>query len=201
MLNWVILITGNATGDHQMKKQYYTWDDVHRAAHKIALSMYNNKWKPDYIVGLNRGGLPLSVIISHLLNCNHYTLNVRLRDGDNGPESNLWMSEEAFGYNYADVTGVTGARWDIKQRKNILIVDDINDTGSTFNWIKRDWTSSCFPDETDAWNSVWNNNVRFAAMFEKKHTKFEGVDYAWQEIDTSEEDTWVVFPWEYDTNS
>ena len=24
------------------------------------------------------------------------------------------------------------------------------------------------------------------------------VDYVWDEIDTSEKDTWVVFPWEYD---
>jgi len=35
-------------------------------------------------------------------------------------------------------------------------------------------------------------------MCEKTHTEFDGVDYVWQTIDTSEEDTWIVFPWEYD---
>ena len=37
-------------------------------------------------------------------------------------------------------------------RKNILIVDDINDTGATFNWIKEDWPSGCLPMDT-RWGS------------------------------------------------
>ena len=165
-------------------RKHYSWDDVHKAAHKIAMKMYNDKWRPDYIVGLNRGGLPISVILSHLLDCDHYALDVRLRDGfAQGPESNLWMSEDAFGYE--------------KEPRNILIVDDINDTGATFNWIKQDWPAGCLPHDPK-WDTVWGSNVRFATMCEKTHTKFDGVDYYWDEIDTSEKDTWIVFPWEYD---
>mgnify|MGYP001238705720 FL=1 len=148
------------------------------------MKMYNDKWRPDYIVGLNRGGLPISVILSHLLDCNHYALDVRLRDGHGeGPESNLWMAEDAFGYE--------------KEPRNILIVDGINDTGATFNWIKQDWPAGCLPHDPK-WDTVWGSNVRFATMCEKTHTKFDGVDYYWDEIDTSEKDTWIVFPWEYD---
>ena len=165
-------------------RKHYSWDDVHKSAHKIAMKMYNDKWRPDYIVGLNRGGLPISVILSHLLDCDHYALDVRLRDGfAQGPESNLWMSEDAFGYE--------------KEPRNILIVDDINDTGATFNWIKQDWPAGCLPHDPK-WDTVWGSNVRFATMCEKTHTKFDGVDYYWDEIDTSEKDTWIVFPWEYD---
>ena len=38
-----------------MKRKHYTWDDVHKCAHKLALEMYKTGFKPDYIVGLNRG--------------------------------------------------------------------------------------------------------------------------------------------------
>lgn len=174
-----------------MVKKYYTWEDVHKAAHKIALKMYKDNWRPDYIVGLNRGGLPISVMLSHLLDCNHYALDVRLRDNKEGtgPESNCWMAEDAFGY--------LDGNCKPKMRKQILIVDDINDTGATFEWIKKDWEAGCLPGH-EGWNDVWNENVRFATMCEKTHTKFDGVDYYWNEIDCSEKDTWIVFPWEYD---
>jgi len=145
--------------------------------------------------------LPVSVVLSHLLDCNHYTLDVRLRDnkGGEGPESNCWMAEDAFGYVYVeDRDKVFGeVKSDPTKKKNILVVDDINDTGATFNWIKQDWQSSCLPFSPN-WDTVWGQNVRFAVMCEKTHTEFDGVDYVWQTIDTSEEDTWIVFPWEYD---
>ena len=191
-----------------MIKKYYNWNDVNTAATSIALKMYRDNWKPDYIVGLNRGGLPISVMLSHLLDCNHYALDVRLRDnkGGEGPESNCWMAEDAFGYKHykilehnADISASAGEpilNLPIS-RENILIVDDINDTGATFNWIKQDWPAGCLPDHPN-WDTVWNQNVRFATMCEKTHTKFDGVDYTWKEIDTSEKDTWIVFPWEYD---
>ena len=183
-----------------MNKQYYTYDDVHRAATNICLKMYNDNWRPDYIVGINRGGLPLALRISHLLDANMYTLDVRLRDGsDDGPESNCWMAEDAFGYvseiDRDDVWSKSTS--DSAKKKNILIVDDLNDTGATFNWIKEDWQSGCLPEHPN-WNTVWGQNVRFAAMFEKSHTEFDGLNYVWKELDTSEGDMWVVFPWEYD---
>jgi hypoxanthine phosphoribosyltransferase len=184
-----------------MNRKHYTWKDVHKCAHKLALEMYKTGFRPDYIVGLNRGGLPVSVVLSHLLDCNHYTLDVRLRDnkGETGPESNCWMAEDAFGYvSELDRDGIFEHNTsNIANKKNILIVDDINDTGATFNWIKKDWQSSCLPDHPN-WNTVWGQNVRFAVMCEKTHTEFDGVDYVWQTIDTSEKDTWIVFPWEYD---
>ena len=184
-----------------MKKHFYTWQNVHDAAHKIALQMYNNNWRPDYIVGITRGGLPLALVLSHILDCRMETLKVKLRDNKDGEdcESNCWMAEDAFGYVYVeDRDKVFGeVKSDPTKKKNILVVDDINDTGATFNWIKQDWQSSCLPFSPN-WDTVWGQNVRFAVMCEKTHTEFDGVDYVWQTIDTSEEDTWIVFPWEYD---
>jgi hypoxanthine phosphoribosyltransferase len=127
-------------------------------------------------------------MLSHLLDCNHYALDVRLRDNAT-QESNCWMAEDAFGY--------LDGKCKPKMRKQILIVDDINDTGATFEWIKKDWQAGCLPN-SEGWDEVWDENVRFATMCEKTHTKFDGVNYVWEEIDTSEKDTWIVFPWEYD---
>jgi len=179
----------------KMKKHHYTYDDVHRAATNICLKMYNDNWRPDYVVGITRGGLPLALRISQLLDCRMETLKVKLRDAKNGEEceTNCWMAEDAFGY-IEDNDYNTSS---VFEKKNILIVDDINDTGATFNWIKQDWQSGCLPNNPN-WDTVWNQNVRFAVMCEKTHTKWDGVDYIWEEIDTSEKDTWIVFPWEYD---
>jgi hypoxanthine phosphoribosyltransferase len=189
-----------------MVKKYYTYDDVHNAAMHIVLQMYKDNWRPDYVVGITRGGLPLALRISNLLDCRMETLKVKLRDGKPGEEceSNCWMAEDAFGYEHykilehnADISASAGEPIvDLPiSKKNILIVDDINDTGATFNWIKQDWPAGCLPDDPN-WDTVWGQNVRFAAMFEKSHTEFDGLNYMWKELDTSEGDPWVVFPWE-----
>ena len=165
-------------------KKYYNWGDVERAAQSIIMQMYKDEWRPDYIVGLTRGGLPLAVLISHMASIRMETLKVKLRDLDDnedGCESNCWMAEDAFGYN--------------KEPMNILIVDDINDTGATFDWITRDWPASCLPQDPK-WDNVFGKNVRFAAMTENLSSNFELVKYHWDEVNKAEEDVWLVYPYE-----
>ena len=178
-----------------MKKHHYTYDDVHRAATNICLKMYNDNWRPDYVVGITRGGLPLALRISQLLDCRMETLKVKLRDAKNGEEceTNCWMAEDAFGY-IEDNDYNTSS---VFKKKNILIVDDINDTGATFNWIKQDWKSGCLPNNPN-WNTVWGGNVRFATMTENFSSQFPDVNYWWDEVNKLEENTWLVYPWEYD---
>lgn len=181
-----------------MKQRYYTWQDLETAASAIANDMYSDSWRPDYVVGVTRGGLPLALLLSHRLEVRMETLKVKLREpeANESCESNLWMAEDALGYNYPERSGVTGARWDTRQRKNILVVDDINNTGATFNWIKQDWMSSCLPRETDAWNSVWGSNVRFAVMVENHSSKFNSVSYYWDSVNHKNDHHRIVYPWE-----
>jgi len=176
-----------------IKKHYYSWTDIERMCVSIVNQMYADNWRPDYIVGLTRGGNIPATIISNMTGIRCEALKVSLRDDEQGPESNLWMSEDAFGYVSEEERET--CRWDIKKRKNILIVDDINDTGSTFNWIVKDWKASCLPDE-ESWNTVWNNNVRFATLTENLASEFDKVRYTCHEINKAEEDVWLVYPWE-----
>ena len=123
-----------------MKKQLVTWTDVEHQVQEILRQMHRDEWMPDYVVGLTRGGLAPANMISQYLDIPMHTLKVKLRDHAD-TESNLWMAEDAFGSNE------TGGM-------NILIVDDINDSGATLNWIKQDWQSSCLP-----YDERWLNDI------------------------------------------
>ena len=179
-----------------MKKHYYTWQDVENACLDITLQMYKDKWCPDYIVGITRGGNVPATILSNMLGVRGEALKVSLRDATGESESNCWMADDAFGIVDEAQKDLFKSRWDVGRRKNILIVDDINDTGATFDWIKQDWQLSCLPDE-GSWQTVWHNNVRFATITDNLSSNFNGtVDYSVHEVNKAEQDVWLVYPWE-----
>jgi hypoxanthine phosphoribosyltransferase len=177
-----------------MKKMFLTGEQVEEAVHDIASQMWKDNWRPDYVVGITRGGLLPAILLSHQYSLSMHTLDVRLRDATGQPESNYWMSEDAFGYVPEEERELHKCRWDPSRRKKILIVDDINDTGATFNWIKQDWPAGCLPNE-ESWNTVWGGNVRFASIVDNLSSDTE-VHYSSIEINKEEEDKWIVFPWE-----
>jgi len=131
------------------------------------------------VVGLTRGGLVPANLISQYLDVPMETLKVSLRDSDMGPESKLWMAEDAF-----------------NQTHEILIVDDINDSGATLNWIRSDWQENCLPDNAEWIDKIWNHNVRFAVLVNNEASEFKDVDYSGISINKLEDPAWIVFPWE-----
>ena len=58
----------------------------------IVNQMYADNWRPDYIVGITRGGLTPSVMLSQFTGIKMHTLDVRLRDGDRRRTRRSWMS-------------------------------------------------------------------------------------------------------------
>jgi len=176
-----------------MKKIYYNWSQIEGAVLDIARQLQADNWRPDYIVGITRGGLIPANLLSQYTNVKMYTLNVSLRDGDGG-ESNLWMAEDAFGYIDKERREYEHIPYSITKVKNILIIDDINDEGNTIAWIKKDWQTSCLPND-ERWDHVWGNNVRFATLTNNIASK-ETVDYSVWEVNKAEEDCWLVYPWE-----
>lgn len=160
-----------------MNKRTVTWAELQHLVSKICRDISASNWRPDYIVGITRGGLVPAVLMSHWLDVPLETLKVSLRD-EGQTESNCWMAEDAF------------------NGKNILIVDDINDSGATINWIVEDWKTSCLPDDP-TWNDVWNKNVRYAVLFDNLASDAEVVaDYTGVEINKAENNAWIDFPFE-----
>ena len=162
---------------------------------KICRDIVVSGWRPDYVVGITRGGAIPAVMISHYFNIPCETLKVSLRDGGQC-ESNCWMAEDAFGYIPTDMREGIDKRSDATYQKKILIVDDINDSGATINWIMQDWQASCLPDDP-AWEQVWGQNVRFAVLYDNLASKSSiGTSYVGKEINKADDDVWIEFPYE-----
>jgi len=160
-----------------MKKVYVNWSDVERQTQEIIRQMYLDDFHPDYVVGLTRGGLVPASLISQYLEAPMNTLKVSLRD-DSECETNCWMAEDAY------------------QGRKILIVDDINDSGATINWIRQDWQGGRQQDDPE-WAKIWGGNVRIAVLYNNESSQNEiEVSYAAEYVNKIETPQWIVFPWE-----
>ncbi len=100
----------------------------------------------DYVVGIPRGGLILAVMMSHKLNIKHMTID------------HLEKLEE-FDLNI--------------NKKNILIVDDISDSGHTLKHYKKQGYTT--------------------ATLDVRNTTITKPDYYCNWLETTD---WIVYPWE-----
>ena len=122
------------------------------------INLYGSK--PDMVIGIQRGGLIPAVHLSHYYDVPLQTMTVSFRDQSN----------------------VVGFDVIAKVDPNIktLIIDDINDSGKTFNYIKN--------------RNKNNKNIIYCSLVDNLNSSFQ-VNYCGLEIDKKEEQ-WVVFPWE-----
>jgi hypoxanthine phosphoribosyltransferase len=158
-------------------KIYYNWKEIEKAVNSIASQLYMSDWKPDYLVGITRGGLTAATMLSHYLGIPMHTLKVQLRDGKEVDcDHNCWMPE------------------DIANATNVLIVDDINDSGNTLKWIRKDWFSSVAGFDPDP-NMWWHERVKIAVLVNNLASE-EDVDFHAIEVNKAENNCWIVFPWE-----
>lgn len=145
-----------------INKLYFTNIQMRNALIQIEDKLVHSNWIPDVIMGVNRGGVIPGVYLSHRIKRKHIPVDVRLRD-------------------HNDIANLDALYRALDKGEKVLIIDDINDTGATFEHIR--------------FNCDRNTNVRYAAVINNKPSPFI-VDYHGYEIDKSVEDRWVVFPWE-----
>jgi xanthine phosphoribosyltransferase len=133
----------------------------------LAQLLEADSWKPDFLVGIGRGGLVPAAYLSHRTG-----LQMLSVDHSSG--------EAGFGDELLDKLAKK-----ITSGSNILIVDDINDSGGTIQYLRAAIEAKIGePDRLRV--AVLVHNVRSRAKAE----------YHGSEIDREQDKRWYVFPWE-----
>lgn len=147
--------------------QYIPHELFLKEVERLARGLEAGDWKPDFLVGIGRGGLVPACYLSHrtglpLLSVDHST-------GDHG-----------FG---AELLEKLAAK--IQAGARILIVDDINDSGATINHLRSAIEAKVGHPE----------RLRVAVLVHNTRSKARA-EYHGSEIDRDLDKRWYVFPWE-----
>jgi hypoxanthine phosphoribosyltransferase len=146
-------------------KTKLTWSDIDSLTNTVAESISQKNIKFDTIVALGRGGLIPGAILSYKLdikNLQNLGINTRQEDG---------QYVETLIYQRPTLTG------------NVLVVDDINDSGKTFEAVNS-LIKSEYPDIGD---------LMYCSLVNRYNTKFNKNNISGKNINTSD---WLVFPWD-----
>ena len=141
-----------------------TWNDIKRQCKALSKEIEKRGFSKYKIVGITRGGLVPARLISDLIDNNEvYTITVQFY--------------KSVGITSNKPRIICPVQGDIVD-KNVLIVDDISDTGESLIVAKKHL------EEEGA------EKVVVATLMKKPHTKFE------PDLYVDETSAWVIFPWE-----
>lgn len=148
-----------------------SWEDIER----LTRSLYNgivqdDKFETDVIVGISRGGLIPATMLSHMLKCRMIPL--------------IWSTRD---HEHSDRITADWIRSLISQYSDIVIVDDICDSGKTFETLRdylQAYQEAPLPDF---------QNVKYAALHYRHSATFNCL-YG----ERVEDDRWLVYPYEID---
>ena len=150
-----------------MDKLYYSYDEMISDCRVIVRDMAHDNFKPDVIIGPGRGAYPFGVMLSHYFEVPFEAFRWQTRDGKIEDSETL----QHILSKYKD--------------KKILIVDDINDTGTTLIGI----------NEVVNGLDFFNQAISYATLFDKESSKFSKVDYT-ANVVLPDQERWIVFPYE-----
>ena len=150
-----------------MNKLWYSWQDMCLDVNQLCRDIVLDNFKPDVIVGLSRGGLTPGVMMSHWLKKPFKPVKSALRDF---PEWEDYLPR--------------------KTDKRVLILDDICDSGETFERI-----SKHIKGPRENMPLQLQCDVRFASLWWNNEVDFKPHYYVREEAkDTNK--LWIIFPWE-----
>lgn len=142
-------------------KLWYSWDEMQRDTNALCREVTLDNYNPNVIVGIARGGLVPGLMLSHWMDKPFKPIIAALRDF---PEWEDYLPR--------------------KSDERVLVVDDICDSGATFEKLTK------ILEERG--NGV---EVRFASLWWNNEVDFEPHYYV-QEMAKDTTNTWIHFPWE-----
>ena len=151
----------------ETNKLWYKWNEMRRDVNTLCREILLDGFNPEVIVGLSRGGLTPGVMMSHWMQKPFKPVKASLRDF---PEWEDYLPK--------------------KTDERVLIVDDICDSGETFDRIKSYIKGPRInqPMELPV-------EVRFATLWWNNECNVEPHYYV-NEIAKDSSGTWIHFPWE-----
>lgn len=141
-----------------------SWDEVYEMLIGIALNIRRSGFRPDYIVGVSRGGWAPGRILSDLLE-NAHTVNIKI-------EFYVGIGKTAR------KPIVTQPLTEDINKKNVLVVDDVSDTGESLKVAVEHMV------EKGA------GVAKTATVYYKPHSIFKPDFFA------ESTSAWIIFPWE-----
>lgn len=151
----------------------FKWNHLETGCHSIVKQIQDADFKPNLIIGISRGGLVPATMIAHALNVRRL------------------VSFQAVSYE----AGVQGAIQDLEDRDHllrsieraneILVVDDIVDSGNTMAYMRKRLKFT-------------TKAVGYASLVVKE---FKAPASSWPDFYeyAMQEPVWVTFPWEQAT--
>ena len=152
-----------------MRKEYISQMQMDAYYKDIIRQMAVHNYKPDIVVGLLRGGADMAVKFSHYYDIPCEVFKWQSRDGK--------VEQD-------DIDQVTAFFLENKN-KEVLIVDDIFDTGKTLRAI--DKIVASIP---------MTGLVSYAVCIENIDEDDPHIDFSARQISRTDEDQWFVFPCE-----
>lgn len=155
----------------QIKYRHLSWDDIDKYCLAIYAQMCHNKYRPEVIIGLLRGGIVPARIFSDFFNIfiDFFALDVKLYTGIN--KRNEEPIIKTF---FGDVKG-----------RSILLIDDIYDSGKTMNAVLKYLEGENITTATLLWKETAENKPNYYAEIAKKDEwivfPFERYEF-WREV-------------------
>ena len=131
-----------------MAKLYYSNQDLQKDLSEITRQIAVSGWKPDVVIGPGRGAYVMGVMLSHYFEVPFHGFEWQTRDHEMIKESTRL---ETILSKYS--------------MNNILLVDDINDSGSTLlgmSGVVNEWDSM-----ENSNNLMLHEGIKYATLFDK----------------------------------
>ena len=160
-----------------MEKLYVSAEELLRASYELAWRVYESGFRPDYIVGIWRGGAPVGIAVQEFFDLmgvasDHIAIRTSSYKGIGEREKTV----QVYGLNYVIRQ--------VESDNSLLMIDDVFDTGLSVQKVIEDLEKACKKNTP---------NIRIATPYYKPENNMTDRTPDYFLYETSK---WIVFPHE-----